>query len=103
MSLGRQELKHAISLAEYQVLRKKLAHFMRIDPHVGADGKYMIRSTYFDNFDNKVLQKKEGYLNRDKYRVRIYGKGDHVVNLERKSKRNNLTFKSKCPITRQEW
>ncbi|QTM98160.1 VTC domain-containing protein [Sediminibacillus dalangtanensis] len=104
MSLGRQELKHAISLAEYQVLRKKLAHFMTIDPHAASDGKYMIRSTYFDNFDNKVLQeKKEGYLNRDKYRVRIYGKCDHVINLERKSKRNNLTFKSKCQITRREF
>lgn len=104
MLVGRQELKHAISLAEYQVLRKKLAHFMRSDPHAGPNGKYMIRSTYFDNFDNKVLQeKKEGYLNRDKYRVRIYGKCDEVINLERKSKRNNLTFKSKCQITKREF
>ncbi|UOQ84357.1 polyphosphate polymerase domain-containing protein [Gracilibacillus salinarum] len=102
--MGRQELKHAISVAEYQVLRAKLTHFMRRDPNAGADGKYMIRSTYFDNFDNKVLnEKKEGYLNRDKYRVRIYGKNDHIVNLERKSKRNNLTYKSKCEISKQEY
>ncbi|UOQ49071.1 polyphosphate polymerase domain-containing protein [Gracilibacillus caseinilyticus] len=102
--MGRQELKHAIAVAEYQVLRLKLTHFMRRDPNAGADGKYMIRSTYFDNFDNKVLnEKKEGYLNRDKYRIRIYGKSDHIVNLERKSKRNNLTYKSKCEISRQEY
>ncbi|MCU9613143.1 polyphosphate polymerase domain-containing protein [Caldibacillus lycopersici] len=101
---GRQELKHAISNAEYYVLRNKLLHFMHSDPNAGRDGKYHIRSTYFDNFDNKVLtEKKEGFLNRDKYRVRIYEKCDRVVNLERKSKRNNVTFKSKCTITRSEY
>lgn len=101
---GRQELKHAISWSEYQVLRSKLLHFMRKDPNVGSEGTYTIRSTYFDNFENKVLnEKKEGFLNRDKYRVRIYGKCDAVVNLERKSKRNNVTFKSKCEISKQEY
>lgn len=101
---GRKELKHAISKAEYFVLRSKLLHFMRSDPHAGPDGKYLIRSAYFDNFDNKILnEKKEGFLNRDKYRVRIYEMSDHVINLERKSKRNNLTFKSKCNITREEY
>ncbi|QNF26806.1 polyphosphate polymerase domain-containing protein [Metabacillus elymi] len=101
---GRNEFKHAISVAEYRVLRSKLLHFMRRDSNAGANGKYLIRSTYFDNFDNKILnEKKEGYLNRDKYRVRIYGKNDAVVNLERKSKRNNLTFKSKCKMTREEF
>ncbi|MBZ5751609.1 MULTISPECIES: polyphosphate polymerase domain-containing protein [Metabacillus] len=101
---GRKELKHAISIAEYLVLRSKLLHFMKRDSNAGTNGKYFIRSTYFDNFDNKILnEKKEGYLNRDKYRVRIYGKSDGVINLERKSKRNNLTFKSKCRITREEF
>lgn len=101
---GRKELKHAISKAEYYMLRTKLLHFMRSDPNAGSDGKYLIRSTYFDNFDNKILnEKKEGYLNRDKYRVRIYGLSDHVINLERKSKRNNLTYKSKCNLTRNEY
>jgi hypothetical protein len=82
---GRKELKHAISIAEYLVLRSKLLHFMKRDSNAGTNGKYFIRSTYFDNFDNKILnEKKEGYLNRDKYRVRIYGKSDGVINLERK-------------------
>ncbi|MGM7723718.1 polyphosphate polymerase domain-containing protein [Metabacillus sp. Hm71] len=101
---GRKELKHAISVAEYHVLRRKLLHFMKRDANAGANGKYLIRSTYFDNFDNKILnEKKEGFLKRDKYRVRIYEKKDDVINLERKSKRNNLTYKSKCKITRAEF
>ena len=101
---GRKELKHAISKAEYYVLRNKLAHFMKRDAHAGSNGTYLIRSTYFDNFDDKVLtEKKEGYINRDKYRVRIYGKSTNIIHLERKSKRNNLTFKSKCNLTTKEF
>lgn len=101
---GRKELKHGITYMDYMLLKNKLRHFMKLDPNAGTNGKYLIRSCYFDNFDNKVLnEKKEGYLNRDKYRVRIYGKSADIINLERKSKRNNLTFKSKCRITKNEF
>lgn len=101
---GRQELKHGITYMDYMVLKNKLKCVMGLDPNAGPHGKYLIRSTYFDNFDNKVLnEKKEGYLHRDKYRVRIYGKSADVINLERKSKRNNLTYKSKCSITQKEY
>ncbi|RID82201.1 polyphosphate polymerase domain-containing protein [Peribacillus asahii] len=101
---GRQELKYGISYIDYMLLKNKLRHVMKLDPNAGPKGKYLIRSCYFDNINNKVLnEKKEGYLNRDKYRVRIYGKSAEVVNLERKSKRNNLTFKSKCKTSREEF
>jgi len=101
---GRQELKYGITYIDYMLLKNKLKHVMRLDSHADSTGKYLIRSCYFDNFENKVMnEKKEGYLNRDKYRVRIYGKSEGIINLERKSKRNNLTFKSKCNMTRSEF
>ncbi|MGF0472347.1 polyphosphate polymerase domain-containing protein [Lysinibacillus fusiformis] len=101
---GRQEIKQAISYPDYALLKAKLQYIMQLDKHAGADGKYVIRSTYFDNFANKVLnEKKEGYINRDKYRVRIYGQSSAIINLERKSKRNNLTFKTKCAISQAEY
>lgn len=101
---GRQELKHGITYIEYMLLKNKLRHVMKLDPNAGPNGKYLIRSCYFDNINDKVLnEKKEGYLNRDKYRVRIYGKSVDVVNLERKSKRNNLTFKTKCKTSKKEF
>lgn len=101
---GRQEIKQAISYPDYALLKAKLQHVMQRDQHAGLDGKYLIRSTYFDNFANKVLnEKKEGFINRDKYRVRIYGKSSDVINLERKSKRNNVTFKTKCSISQAEY
>lgn len=101
---GRSELKFGITYVDYQMLKMKLSHIMQLDPHANQNGRYLIRSCYFDNFDNKVMhEKKEGFLNRDKYRVRIYNKSDAVIHLERKSKRNNQTFKSKCNVTKQEF
>lgn len=101
---GRHELKHEITVMDCYLLRNKLIHVMDIDPHAHNDGKYLIRSVYFDNFDNKVLtQKKEGYFDRDKFRVRLYDFNTDYLNLEKKSKRNNLTFKQKCRITAEEY
>ena len=101
---GRSELKFGITYVDYQLLKMKLRHVMKLDPHAGRHGRYVIRSCYFDNFSNKVMtEKKEGFLNRDKYRVRIYNKSEAIIHLERKSKRNNQTFKSKCRMTKKEF
>ena len=103
-SKGRHELKHAISKLDCYLLRSQLRHLMKPDPHTRDDGTYHIRSVYFDNFDNKVLiEKKEGFYNRDKYRVRLYNLNKDYMLLEKKSKRNNLTFKQKCRITPIEY
>ncbi|WP_175637869.1 polyphosphate polymerase domain-containing protein [Metabacillus schmidteae] len=103
-SKGRRELKHEMTKMEVFLLRNKLKHYMEVDPHAKNDGKYFIRSVYFDNFENKVLnQKKEGYYERDKFRVRLYDFNTSYLNLEKKSKRNNLTYKQKCRITSDEY
>ncbi|MFB7638090.1 VTC domain-containing protein [Peribacillus butanolivorans] len=84
---GRRELKHAITKADCYLLRNNLQNFMKLDSH-GHDGKYLIRSVYFDNFDNKILrQKTEGFYHRDKFRARLYDYDSDFINLEKKSKR----------------
>ncbi|RBW70136.1 polyphosphate polymerase domain-containing protein [Bacillus taeanensis] len=101
---GRRELKHEMTKMDCFLLRNKLKHYMQSDPHAKNDGKYLIRSVYFDNFDNKVLiQKKEGLYERDKFRVRLYDYNTNYINLEKKSKRNNLTYKQKCALTADEY
>lgn len=101
---GRREIKHEMTQLECYLLRNKLKHYMEIDGHAKANGTYQIRSVYFDNFDNKVMnQKKEGNFERDKFRVRYYDGDTSFMNLEKKSKRNNLTYKQKCPINAQEY
>lgn len=102
--MGRTELKHEISKMDCYLLRNKLKHVMQVDPYATKDGKYLIRSVYFDNFDNKVLtEKKEGFYQRDKFRVRLYDYNMTFLNLEKKSKRNNLTYKQKCQVTPEEY
>ena len=101
---GRSELKHEITKMDCYLLRNRLKHYMEVDPHANNDGKYVIRSVYFDNFDNKVLtQKKEGHYERDKFRVRLYDYNTDYLTLEKKSKRNNLTYKQKCRISMEEY
>ncbi|MGG0718508.1 polyphosphate polymerase domain-containing protein [Robertmurraya massiliosenegalensis] len=101
---GRRELKHEITKMDCYHLRQKLKHVMEIDPHANQEGKYFIRSVYFDNFNDKILtQKKEGLYSRDKFRVRLYDFNTDYLNLEKKSKRNNLTYKQKCPLTTYEY
>lgn len=100
---GRYEIKHAISKAECVLLRKHLSQFMALDSN-GIDGKYVIRSVYFDNFENRIFtQKTEGLYHRDKFRIRLYNNNMDFMNLEKKSKRDNLTFKKKCRITKDEY
>lgn len=101
---GRREIKHEMTKMDCYLLRNKLKHYMEIDPHAKENGTYAIRSVYFDNFDNKVMnQKKEGLFERDKFRVRLYDSNNSFLNLEKKSKRNNLTYKQKCSMTAEEY
>ncbi|MCA1057621.1 polyphosphate polymerase domain-containing protein [Rossellomorea aquimaris] len=101
---GRTEIKHELSKMDCYLLRNRLKHVMEVDPYANKDGKYFIRSVYFDNFDHKVLtQKKEGHYERNKFRVRMYDYQTSLLNLEKKSKRNNLTYKQKCRISIEEF
>ena len=44
----RHELKYLIPYSEYLAMRSRLRAVMDTDPHA-IDGKYRIRSIYFDN------------------------------------------------------
>ena len=54
----RHELKYSIGYADYLSLRAKLRTVMQPDGHVDAEGKYLIRSVYFDNYGIKRSGKK---------------------------------------------
>ena len=52
----RHELKYGIDYAQYLPIRQRIRSIMAPDGHVGADGRYRIRSIYFDNLKDKALQ-----------------------------------------------
>ena len=51
----RHELKYTINYWQYLQLRSRFRQVMKMDPHTRADGTYSIRSIYFDNIQDKLL------------------------------------------------
>lgn len=100
----RHELKYPINEAEYQALRRRLQPVMKPDAHVGADGRYTIRSVYFDNYRDTALREKiDGVQRREKFRIRWYNDDLSFIALEKKIKHNDLCLKLDAPLTQQEF
>ena len=80
----RHENKYFISWAGYQFLRGRLAAMLETDSHaVQSDGRYKIRSLYFDDYKQSgLLDKVEGVETREKFRIRFYDMDDSFVRLE---------------------
>jgi hypothetical protein len=99
----RHELKHFINAADYGAIRNRLQHIFRHDEHAGPDGRYVIRSLYFDNADDRALLEKINGLNRrTKFRVRFYNSDPSFIHLEKKTRIDGLSAKESSPITRDQ-
>ena len=82
----RSEIKHEITPADKFAIISSLRAVARPDPHAGPDGRYRIRSLYFDDWRDRALREKlDGVSEREKFRLRLYESGD--VHLEKKVKR----------------
>ncbi len=102
-STYRHELKFPIGFGEYLALRQRLRPVMKPDPHAGADGRYLIRSIYFDNFNDKALREKiDGVQKREKFRIRWYNGDLSHIRLEKKMKHNNLSLKLSARLSEAE-
>ena len=100
----RHELKYSIGYADYLSLRAKLWTVMQPDGHVDAEGKYLIRSVYFDNYRDKALREKiEGVAVREKFRIRYYNDNFSFIALEKKVKNNNLCLKLDAPVNKSQF
>ena len=66
----RHEWKHEINISDLIQLRHRLQTVMETDSHA-VDGKYEIRSLYFDTPGDKALREKmDGVNQREKFRLR---------------------------------
>ena len=98
----RHEWKHEISYLDKLTIRSRLRLVARADPHA-QDGKYLIRSLYFDNPEDKALREKiDGVNMREKFRIRYYNGDTSLIHLEKKSKLNGLGTKFSAPLTAEE-
>ena len=95
----RHELKQEITYADMLVLRQRLKTVMQKDSHA-TDGRYEIRSLYFDNMNDKALREKiDGVNVREKFRIRYYNGDTSLINLEKKSKISGLCQKESVSLT----
>ena len=101
MPAARRELKYEIPAHEAAVLARRLGMIFPRDGHAGRDGRYTVRSLYFDTpFDDALREKHEGFTARAKWRLRAYGSApippggsERSVRLEKKVKRDGLVTK----------
>lgn len=98
----RHEWKHEISYADLLAIRQRLRAVAESDPHAEG-GRYLIRSLYFDNLDDKALREKiDGVNLREKFRIRYYNGDTSVIHLEKKSRRAGLGTKFSAALSREE-
>ena len=102
MSTLRHEWKHEINYMDMLIIRARMRAITRPDSHA-VDGKYLIRSLYFDTMQDKALREKiDGVDNRKKFRIRLYNNDQSFIRLEKKSKWNNLGNKVMAPLTPEQ-
>lgn len=100
---GRHEHKIHINAADYMGLVAGLRHLAILDSNALEDGKYRIRSLYFDNYQDKaVFEKFSGISRREKFRIRFYNNNPSFIRLEKKSKCNRLCYKENMVLTKGE-
>ena len=98
----RHEWKHVITYSDLIAIRQRLKAVAESDPHA-IGGKYLIRSLYFDNLNDKALREKvDGVNMREKFRIRYYNGDTSLIHLEKKSKLNGLGSKFSAPLTAEE-
>lgn len=98
----RHEWKHELSKVQLMAIRSRISAVTMRDPHT-VDGKYLIRSLYFDNPVDKALREKiDGVNKREKFRMRYYNGDTSMVHLEKKSKINGLGSKFSANLTKEQ-
>lgn len=95
----RHEWKYPINYCDMLALRQRLSAVAKRDMYA-MNGKYEVRSLYFDTLTDKVLREKiDGVNIREKFRIRYYNGDLSFIRLEKKSKINGLCRKESAPLT----
>lgn len=95
----RHEWKIALDPGDLFVLRQRLRAVMQPDAHA-VDGRYRIRSLYFDTPEDRALREKlDGVSRREKFRIRYYNGDTGFIQLEKKCKRGGLGWKEQTQLT----
>ena len=98
----RHECKHILSAADLPGLRRRLQAVAQPDRH-GTNGRYLVRSLYFDTPGDRALwEKLDGAARREKFRIRYYDLDPALIHLEKKCKWNSLGWKESVPLAAEQ-
>ncbi|KUO63783.1 MAG: transporter [Gracilibacter sp. BRH_c7a] len=99
----RHEIKMSINDFDKAVLSSRLSHALKRDKHAGEQGYYLIRSLYFDDYDDTaVTEKLTGVKYREKFRIRTYNNSTEVIRLEKKVKNDGMGYKESASLTEDD-
>ncbi len=96
---GRREFKYLIDSASVAIIKSRLSSVLDYDSHY-SNGKYFIRSVYFDDLnDTAYNEKMSGINDRRKIRARFYNFDNNFIVLEKKVKSGDLVQKHSARIS----
>lgn len=96
----RHELKYQCLQEQIEMLRIRLQCIMKPDSHADAEGGYLVRSIYLDDYEDTCMRENEaGVSPREKWRIRSYNSSDARIALECKRKEHGMIQKKSCPVT----
>lgn len=98
----RVENKYLVYEDQIAYLMARLDSFVKLDP-MAENGQYLIRSIYFDDYDNHSLDENEsGQDEREKFRIRSYNNQSDLLKLELKGKKSGYTRKASELISKED-
>ncbi len=98
----RHELKFILNPQDAAILKKNLSQLMTRDPNGDEQGRYMVRSLYFDTIGGDAFfDKLDGVEYRRKYRIRYYNQDTSFIRLESKLKIDDLSNKTQQRLSLQ--
>ncbi len=99
MRVYRHELKFLCEERQLCVIENRIRHICRQDAYAGESGAYLVRSLYFDTYDDRCYQENlAGADCRKKYRIRAYNDETDKLRLECKYSRRGMKAKESCAI-----
>jgi len=99
----RHELKHRLNFGDAAILRSRLGAVLPRDSHADENGRYLVRSLYFDTLTDRALHEKlDSVDRREKFRLRRYPGLGEGIRLEKKVKIRGLCTKFSAPLTPEE-
>lgn len=100
----RHEFKYLCTDAQLAMLEVRLMGIMAKDIHTGTNGRYLIKSLYFDDINDRCfMENEDGTGPREKYRIRIYNNDPERISLECKRRENDKVNKKSCLLTKEQY